>query len=77
MLSLNNENINYVMTQNLKPRCVSFSYVSIRYVLAYFIDVYIVRSTASVVVCCCFEVSHMIFLMLRMKELLGKLSKFT
>ena len=34
MLSLNNENINYVMTQNLKLSCVSFSYVSIRYVLA-------------------------------------------
>jgi hypothetical protein len=34
MLSLNNENINYVMTQILKLSCVSFSYVSIRYVLA-------------------------------------------
>ena len=28
MLSLNNENINYVMTQILKLSCVSFSYVS-------------------------------------------------
>jgi hypothetical protein len=36
MLSLNNENINYVMTQILKLSCVSFSSVSIRYVLAYF-----------------------------------------
>ena len=35
MLSLNNENINYVMTQILKLSCVSFSYVSIRYVLAF------------------------------------------
>ena len=34
MLSLNNENINYVMTQNLKLSCVSFSYVSISYGLA-------------------------------------------
>ena len=34
MLSLNYENINYVMTQILKLSCVSFSYVSISYVLA-------------------------------------------
>ena len=34
MLSFNYENINYVMTQILKLSCVSFSYVSIRYVLA-------------------------------------------
>ena len=34
MLSLNNENINYAMTQNLKLSCVSFSYVNISYVLA-------------------------------------------
>ena len=33
MLSLNYENINYVMTQILKLSCVSFSYVSISYVL--------------------------------------------
>ena len=34
MLSLNYENINHVMTQILKLSCVSFSYVSISYVLA-------------------------------------------
>ena len=34
MLSLNYENINYVMTQILKLSCVSFRYVSISYVLA-------------------------------------------
>ena len=34
MLSLNYENINYVMTQILKPSCASFSYVNISYVLA-------------------------------------------
>ena len=34
MLSLNYENINYVMTQILKLSCVSFSYVKISYVLA-------------------------------------------
>ena len=34
MLSLKYENINYVMTQILKLSCVSFSYVSISYVLA-------------------------------------------
>ena len=36
MLSLNYENINYVMTQILKLSCASFSYVKISYVLAYF-----------------------------------------
>ena len=35
MLSLNYENINYVMSQILKLSCVSFRYVSIRYVLAW------------------------------------------
>ena len=35
MLSLKYKNINYVMTQILKLSCVSFSYVSISYVLAY------------------------------------------
>ena len=34
MLSLNYENINYVMTQILKLSCASFSYVNISYVLA-------------------------------------------
>jgi hypothetical protein len=34
MLSLNYENINYVMTQILRLISVSFSYVSISYVLA-------------------------------------------
>ena len=34
MLSLNYENINYVMSQILKLSCVSFNYVSISYVLA-------------------------------------------
>ena len=34
MLSLKYKNINYVMTQILKLSCVSFSYVSISYVLA-------------------------------------------
>ena len=34
MLILNYENINYVMTHILKLSCVSFSYVSISYVLA-------------------------------------------
>ena len=34
MLSLNYENIIYVMTQILKLSCVSFSYVRISYVLA-------------------------------------------
>ena len=34
MLSLNDENINYVMTQILKLSCASFSYVNISYVLA-------------------------------------------
>ena len=34
MLSLNYENINYVMSQILKLSCVSFRYVSISYVLA-------------------------------------------
>ena len=38
MLSLNYENINYVMTQILKLSCVSFSYVSISYVLAVAMD---------------------------------------
>ena len=38
MLSLNYENINYVMTQILKLSCVSFSYVSISYVLALHFD---------------------------------------
>ena len=33
MLSLKYKNINYVMTQILKLSCVSFSYVSISYVL--------------------------------------------
>ena len=33
MLSLNYQNINYVMTQILKLNCVSFSYVSMSYVL--------------------------------------------
>ena len=36
MLSLNYENINYVMTQILKLSCASFSYVNISYVLATF-----------------------------------------
>ena len=36
MFSLNYENINYVMTQILRLSCVSFSYVSISYVLAVF-----------------------------------------
>ena len=36
MLSLNYENVNYVMTQILMLSCVTFSYVSIRYVLAEF-----------------------------------------
>ena len=36
MLSLNYENINYVMSQILKLSCVSFSYVSISYVLTLF-----------------------------------------
>ena len=35
MLSLNYENVNHVMTQILKFSCVSFSYVSISYVLAF------------------------------------------
>ena len=35
MLSLNYENINYVMTQILKLSCASFSYVNISYVLAF------------------------------------------
>ena len=34
MLSLNYENIKYVMTQILKLSCASFSYVNISYVLA-------------------------------------------
>ena len=34
MLSLNYDNINYIITQILKLSCVSFSYVSISYVLA-------------------------------------------
>ena len=34
MLSLNYENINYVMIQILKLSCASFSYVNISYVLA-------------------------------------------
>ena len=34
MLSLNYENINYVMTQILKLSCASFSCVNISYVLA-------------------------------------------
>ena len=34
MLSLNFKSLNYVMTQILKLICVSFSYVSISYVLA-------------------------------------------
>ena len=34
MLSLNYENINYVMTQIFKLSCASFSYVNISYVLA-------------------------------------------
>ena len=34
MLSLNYENINYVMIQILKLNCASFSYVNISYVLA-------------------------------------------
>ena len=34
MLSLNYENINYVITQILKLSCASFSYVNISYVLA-------------------------------------------
>ena len=38
MLSLNYENINYVMSQILKLSCVSFRYVSISYVLADIID---------------------------------------
>ena len=38
MLSLNYENINYVMTQILKLSCVSFRYVSISYVLALWPD---------------------------------------
>ena len=38
MLSLKYENINYVMTQILKLSCVSFSYVSISYVLAIILD---------------------------------------
>ena len=37
MLSLNYENINYVMSQILKLSCVSFRYVSISYVLAFFL----------------------------------------
>jgi hypothetical protein len=40
MLSLNYENINYVMTQILRLSCVSFSYVSISYVLAATNDVF-------------------------------------
>ena len=36
MLSLNYENINYVMTLILKLSCASFSYVNISYVLACF-----------------------------------------
>ena len=39
MLSLKYKNINYVMTQILKLSCVSFSYVSISYVLALANDV--------------------------------------
>ena len=35
MLSLNYENINYVMTQILKLSCASVSYVNISYVLAH------------------------------------------
>ena len=35
MLSLNHENINYVMTQILKLSCASFSYVNISYVLGF------------------------------------------
>ena len=38
MLSLNYENINYVMTQILKLSCASFSYVNISYVLALSFD---------------------------------------
>ena len=34
MLSLNYENINYVMTQILKLSCTIFTYVNISYVLA-------------------------------------------
>ena len=34
MVSFNYENLNYVMSQFLKLSCVSFSYVSISYVLA-------------------------------------------
>ncbi len=42
MLSLNYENINYVMTQILKLSCASFSYVNISYVLA--LECYVVSS---------------------------------
>ena len=35
MVSFNYENLNYVMSQFLKLSCVSFSYVSISYVLAF------------------------------------------
>ena len=35
MLSLNYENLNYVMTQILKLSCASFSYENISYVLAF------------------------------------------
>ena len=45
MLSLNYENINYVLTQILKLSCVSFSCVSISYVLALF------HATTFLVIC--------------------------
>ena len=43
MLSLNYENINYVMTQILKLSYASFSYVNISYVLAIFSGPYLLK----------------------------------
>ena len=44
MLSLNYENINYVMSQILKLSCVSFRYVSISYVLALYLNLVLLES---------------------------------